>query len=110
MKNRNSQIGSIIATLIEHPNITERLKSATLEAKEVLLQDQSKLAASITIQLELFGAELPSEISSSLESRWHVVPAGLWHQPTPGKEDWTVVAFHTISADRLVDDYDYKAC
>jgi hypothetical protein len=53
-------------------------------------------------------SSLSSGPDVSLLDRWHTVPANTWHQPTPGKEDWTVVAFHTARADELKDDYGYS--
>ena len=42
--------------------------------------------------------------TSELEERWHVVPLGAWHKSTsPGRRNWSVVAFHT--AKEVKDEY-----
>ena len=34
--------------------------------------------------------------NGALETRWHWIPAGIWHQPIPSKDhNWVVLAFHT---------------
>jgi hypothetical protein len=48
---------------------------------------------------------LSSGPSVPLLERWHMVPTNTWHQPTPGENDWTVVAFHTAPAGELKDEY-----
>jgi hypothetical protein len=33
---------------------------------------------------------------AALQSRWHVVPAGVWHRTVaPGVQNWAIVAFHS---------------
>ena len=42
--------------------------------------------------------------AATLESRWHVVPPGVWHRSVaPGAHYWGVVAFH--SASEVSDEY-----
>ena len=42
--------------------------------------------------------------ATRLESRWHVVPPGVWHRTVaPGAHEWCVVAFH--SAREVSDEY-----
>lgn len=53
-------------------------------------------------------SRLSSEPAASIRERWHTVPPNIWHQPTPSEEDWTVLAFHTVSAGELRDDYSYQ--
>ena len=157
---RNFEIGRIVLSLTGTPGIQDRFTFAIAEAKDVLSREPAKLAASVTLPLELFGSNIPSELKScrlsvmraatayhierhpnatqyvlSLENsgtirvksesgwtisqlssesaapigiRWHTVPENTWHQPTPGEKDWSVVAFHTVSASELKDDYGYK--
>jgi hypothetical protein len=52
-------------------------------------------------------SNLSSLPSDPLSARWHTVPADTWHQPCPGENDWTVVAFHTAPANELKDEYDH---
>lgn len=53
-------------------------------------------------------SELTSDPDAPLTARWHAIPADTWHQPTPGRRDWVVLGFHTVTADRLVDDYEFE--
>jgi hypothetical protein len=53
-------------------------------------------------------SNLSSGPSVGLLERWHIVPADTWHQPIPGENDWTVIAFHTTSAAELKDEYGYS--
>lgn len=46
---------------------------------------------------------------SELETRWHVVESGVWHQPfASGHENWVVLAFHSakIPVDEYMDERD----
>ena len=42
------------------------------------------------------GAMYRSVAFAALQSRWHVVPAGVWHRTVaPGVQNWAIVAFHS---------------
>jgi hypothetical protein len=61
---RNIQIGRAVADLARMDVVKKRFIDAEQEAKAILLADASRLAASIVLPLELFGASLPSELKS----------------------------------------------
>jgi hypothetical protein len=40
-----------------------------------------------------------------LEQRWISIPQNTWHRPAVGKDsDWTVVSFHTVPAEELIEE------
>ena len=40
-----------------------------------------------------------------LERRWISIPSNVWHRPVVGRdEDWTVVSFHTVVTDELIEE------
>jgi hypothetical protein len=40
-----------------------------------------------------------------LEQRWISIPPNAWHRPVVGKDaDWTVVSFHTVAAEELIEE------
>jgi hypothetical protein len=40
-----------------------------------------------------------------LEQRWISIPQNAWHRPVVGKDaDWTVVSFHTVLAEELIEE------
>jgi hypothetical protein len=40
-----------------------------------------------------------------LEQRWISIPRNTWHRPVVGKDsDWTVVSFHTVPAEELIEE------
>jgi hypothetical protein len=40
-----------------------------------------------------------------LEQRWISIPQNTWHRPVVGKDsDWTVVSFHTVPAEELIEE------
>jgi hypothetical protein len=40
-----------------------------------------------------------------LEQRWISIPQNVWHRPVVGAEgDWTVVSFHTVPAEELIEE------
>ena len=40
-----------------------------------------------------------------LEQRWISIPQNAWHRPVVGKDgDWTVVSFHTVPAEELIEE------
>jgi len=40
-----------------------------------------------------------------LEQRWISIPQNAWHRPVVGKDaDWTVVSFHTVPAEQLIEE------
>ncbi len=47
---------------------------------------------------------LVSRRTAPLEDRWLSIPAGVWHQGTMGGENWTVVSFHTVPAEELIEE------
>jgi hypothetical protein len=48
---------------------------------------------------------LVSNPDASLEQRWISIPQNAWHRPVVGKDgDWTVVAFHTVPAEELIEE------
>src|SRR5690242_15896483 len=45
---------------------------------------------------------LISDPAAGLERRWISIPPNVWHRPViPKGADWTVVSFHTVSAEQL---------
>jgi hypothetical protein len=48
---------------------------------------------------------LVSERSAPLERRWISIPPNVWHRPVVGKDaDWVVVSFHTVPAEKLIEE------
>ena len=48
---------------------------------------------------------LISNPGAPLEQRWISIPQNAWHRPVVGKDaDWTVVSFHTVLADELIEE------
>jgi len=40
-----------------------------------------------------------------LERRWISIPPNIWHRPVVGRDaDWTVVSFHTVVSDELIEE------
>jgi hypothetical protein len=48
---------------------------------------------------------LVSNPDAPLEQRWISIPQNAWHRPVVGKDgDWTVVSFHTVPAEELIEE------
>jgi len=48
---------------------------------------------------------LISNPEAPLEQRWISIPPNVWHRPVVGAEaDWTVVSFHTVPAEELIEE------
>jgi hypothetical protein len=48
---------------------------------------------------------LISNPETPLEQRWISIPQNVWHRPVVGKDaDWTVVSFHTVVAEELIEE------
>jgi hypothetical protein len=48
---------------------------------------------------------LASNPEAPLEQRWISIPQNVWHRPVVGKgADWTVVSFHTVVAEELIEE------
>jgi hypothetical protein len=48
---------------------------------------------------------LVSDPGAPLERRWISIPPNVWHRPVVGANaDWTVVSFHTVLADELIEE------
>ena len=48
---------------------------------------------------------LVSNPEASLDQRWISIPQNVWHRPVVGAEgDWTVVSFHTVPAEELIEE------
>jgi hypothetical protein len=48
---------------------------------------------------------LISNPEAPLEQRWISIPRNVWHRPVVGGgADWTVVSFHTVPADELIEE------
>ena len=48
---------------------------------------------------------LVSNPEAPLEQRWISIPQNVWHRPVVGAEaDWTVVSFHTVPAEELIEE------
>lgn len=48
---------------------------------------------------------LLSDPGAPLERRWISIPKNIWHRPVVLKEaDWTVVSFHTVPAEELIEE------
>ena len=48
---------------------------------------------------------LISNPDAPLEQRWISIPQNAWHRPVVGKAaDWTVVSFHTVPAEELIEE------
>jgi len=48
---------------------------------------------------------LVGDHKAPLERRWISIPQNLWHRPVVGADaDWTVVSFHTVPAEELIEE------
>jgi hypothetical protein len=48
---------------------------------------------------------LISNPDAPLEQRWISIPQNVWHRPVVGADtDWTVVSFHTVPAEELIEE------
>src|SRR5262245_4782396 len=48
---------------------------------------------------------LISNPHAPLEQRWISIPQNVWHRPVVGRDaDWTVVSFHTVQANELIEE------
>jgi hypothetical protein len=48
---------------------------------------------------------LVSDPEAPLERRWISIQPNVWHRPVVGRDaDWTVVSFHTVLADELIEE------
>jgi hypothetical protein len=48
---------------------------------------------------------LVSDPEAPLERRWISIPSNVWHRPVVGANaDWTVVSFHTVAPDELIEE------
>jgi hypothetical protein len=48
---------------------------------------------------------LVSHPEAPLEQRWISIPQNVWHLPVVGADaDWTVVSFHTVPAEELIEE------
>lgn len=47
---------------------------------------------------------LKSELDAPLEERWISIPVNVWHQSAKPDNDWTVVSFHTVPAEDLIEE------
>jgi hypothetical protein len=48
---------------------------------------------------------LISDPNAPLECRWISIPRNVWHRPVVSTDgDWTVVSFHTVIADELIEE------
>ena len=48
---------------------------------------------------------LVSNPDAPLDQRWISIPQNVWHHPMVGAQaDWTVVSFHTVPAEELIEE------
>jgi len=47
---------------------------------------------------------LKSDLSAPLEERWISIPVNAWHQSAKPANDWTVVSFHTVKGEELIEE------
>ena len=48
---------------------------------------------------------LVSNLDAPLQQRWISIPQNVWHRPVVGADaDWTVVSFHTVPAEELIEE------
>ena len=47
---------------------------------------------------------LVSNPEAPLEQRWISIPQNVWHRPVVGSAIWTVVSFHTVPAEELIEE------
>jgi hypothetical protein len=48
---------------------------------------------------------LVGDHEAPLERRWISIPQNVWHRPVVGADaDWTVVSFHTVRAEELIEE------
>lgn len=51
-----------------------------------------------------YSSFLVSDPKSPFEKRWVSIPPMTWHQAVTGEAYWTVVSFHTVPSDELVEE------
>jgi hypothetical protein len=51
-----------------------------------------------------FSNRLVSVLGNTLEKRWVSIPPGIWHRVVTDESNWTVVSFHTVPADELIEE------
>ena len=50
-------------------------------------------------------SSLVSDPEAPLERRWISIPPNVWHRPVVGADaDWTVVSFHTVAPEELIEE------
>ena len=48
---------------------------------------------------------LVGDLEAPLERRWISIPQNVWHHPVVGADaDWTVISFHTVPAEELIEE------
>jgi hypothetical protein len=47
---------------------------------------------------------LVSDLDERLEKRWVSIPPGIWHRVVTDEASWTVVSFHTVVAEDLIEE------
>ena len=83
-----------------HPNSHQRMMSFQ-GAGDMEVQEGSSAPSDESWQSN----RLISDSDAPLEKRWISIPQNVWHQPVVSKEaDWVVVSFHTVSAEKLIEE------
>ena len=49
-------------------------------------------------------ATVTSDPAAELEERWASVPINVWHQWVVGEGNWTLLSFHTVPKDELIEE------
>ena len=77
-----------------HPNSHQRMM--TLEGSgDMRTEDRGQWQSNVLI----------SDHQAPLERRWISIPQNVWHRPVVGADtDWTVVSFHTVPAEELIEE------
>lgn len=77
-----------------HPNSHQRMM--TFEGSgDMRTEDRGQWQSNVLI----------SDHEAPLERRWISIPQNVWHRPVVGADtDWTVVSFHTVPAEELIEE------
>jgi len=77
-----------------HPNSHQRMM--TFEGSgDMQTEERGKWQANVLV----------GDHDAPLEQRWISIPQNVWHRPVVGADaDWTVVSFHTVPAEELIEE------
>src|SRR5207249_2049014 len=77
-----------------HPNSHQRMMTFQ-GSGDMQTEERGKWQANVLV----------GDRDAPLEQRWISIPQNVWHRPVVGADaDWTVVSFHTVPAEELIEE------